>query len=82
MVPRVGSLLLCRLEYGPTYGIYNVQWHHITARIKLCFRSLAGAEPEMDTLSAWDISQLCSVFNHMMFILGFKHLNTSKTMHL
>ncbi len=24
MVPHVGSLFLCHLEYGPTYGIYNV----------------------------------------------------------
>ncbi len=44
------------------------------SQIQMCFRTLSGAEPEIDAISAFSLISLrFSVFNHIKF--GFRHLN-------
>ncbi len=51
-------------------------YHVISCWIQICFRALAGAEPDWTCWALVILSQILSVFNHIMLILGFRHLNT------
>lgn len=64
----------------PLHGAYDHMGVIRTSvhQIQMGFHALSGAEPETNTLSTWNIWQLFSVFNHRMFILGFRHLNSHK----
>ncbi len=45
-------------------------------RIQICFHASAGAEPDQTRWAFVILSQPFNVFNRVMLILGFRHLNT------